>query len=103
MSPLLAQSRHSYCRNECPLLSVKRTSQIAAAMSAYDPKQTSTFSSSSYASLSRYDALSLAESGDEAARFHHTRWRHGCRVAARVARPEVQQRAPRRRLAVHGV
>jgi hypothetical protein len=37
---LLAQSRHSDCRNECPLLRVKRTSQIAAAMSAYDPNRT---------------------------------------------------------------
>jgi hypothetical protein len=37
----LAQSRHSDCRNECPLLSVKRTSQIEAAMSAFDPERTS--------------------------------------------------------------
>jgi hypothetical protein len=34
---LTAQNRHSDCCNECPLLSVKRTSQIAAAMSACDP------------------------------------------------------------------
>jgi hypothetical protein len=30
----VAQSGHSDCRDECPLLSVKRTSQIEAAMSA---------------------------------------------------------------------
>jgi hypothetical protein len=40
---IAAQSRHSDCRNECPLLSVKQTSQIAAAMSANDPKRTSSF------------------------------------------------------------
>jgi hypothetical protein len=40
MSPVLAQSRHSDCRNECPLLSVKQTSQIRGAMSAYDPSRT---------------------------------------------------------------
>jgi hypothetical protein len=37
----MAQSGHSDCRNECPLSGLKRTSQIAAAMSAYDPFQTS--------------------------------------------------------------
>jgi hypothetical protein len=36
-----AQSGHLDSRNECPLLSVKRTSQIEAAMSAFDPKRTS--------------------------------------------------------------
>jgi hypothetical protein len=38
---LLAQSGHSDCRNECPLLSVKRTSQFAGIMSPSDPKRTS--------------------------------------------------------------
>jgi hypothetical protein len=37
----MAQSRHFDCRNECPLLSVKRTSQFAGIMSASDPKRTS--------------------------------------------------------------
>jgi hypothetical protein len=37
---LLAQSRHPDRVGECPLSGVKRTSQIEAAMSAYDPKRT---------------------------------------------------------------
>jgi hypothetical protein len=38
--PELAQSGHSIRAEQCPLLGVKRTSEIEAAMSAYDPKQT---------------------------------------------------------------
>ena len=41
MSPLLAQSGHSNGAAECPLLGVKRTSQLAGGMSANDPKRTS--------------------------------------------------------------
>ena len=38
--PLLAQSGHFVAEFQCPLLGVKRTSQIQAAMSANDPKRT---------------------------------------------------------------
>ena len=38
--PLLAQSRHAQCADECPLLGAKRTSTKCDAMSANDPKQT---------------------------------------------------------------
>jgi hypothetical protein len=38
MSPLLAQSGHSSIEFQCPLLGVKRTSQIRPAMSAFDPE-----------------------------------------------------------------
>src|SRR4029079_368115 len=38
--PLLAQSRYELLHRTCPLLGVKRTSFIAAHMSAYDPKRT---------------------------------------------------------------
>src|SRR6516164_4007385 len=37
--PLLAQSRHSSSRQQCPLLGVKRTLLGGAAMSAFDPKR----------------------------------------------------------------
>jgi hypothetical protein len=39
--PLMAQSRHAQCADECPLFGVKRTSQIRPLMSANDPKRTS--------------------------------------------------------------
>ena len=35
MSPLLAQSRHHYRAEQCPLLGVKRTSGVLSQMSAY--------------------------------------------------------------------
>ena len=38
---LLAQNGHSDCRNECPLLGVKRTSKFKSVTSAFDPKRTS--------------------------------------------------------------
>ena len=37
MSPLLAQSGHRNSTQECPLLGVKRTSGRSASMSAYEP------------------------------------------------------------------
>ena len=39
--PLLTQSRHRLLHRTCPLSGVKRTSAIAAHMSAFDPKRTS--------------------------------------------------------------
>jgi hypothetical protein len=38
--PLLAQSGHTVCHPECPLLGVKRTSLPHHKMSAFDPKRT---------------------------------------------------------------
>jgi hypothetical protein len=40
--PLLAQSGHHDAPNQCPLLGVKRTLRQLVAMSAFDPKRTST-------------------------------------------------------------
>jgi predicted 3-demethylubiquinone-9 3-methyltransferase (glyoxalase superfamily) len=42
--PLLAQSRHSQCADECPLLGAKRTSLIGALMSANDHNHNEAFS-----------------------------------------------------------
>jgi hypothetical protein len=39
--PLLAQSGHADTLNRCPLLGVKRTSQLLSRMSANDPLRTS--------------------------------------------------------------
>jgi hypothetical protein len=41
--PLLAQSRHAQCADECPLLGVKRTWRGLVSMSANDPKRTFKF------------------------------------------------------------
>jgi len=41
--PHMAQSGHPSRAQPCPLLGVKRTSQIKAAMSAFDPKRTLRF------------------------------------------------------------
>ena len=38
--PLLAQSGHPDALSRCPLLGVKQTSHLTAAMSAFDPKRT---------------------------------------------------------------
>jgi hypothetical protein len=40
MSPLMAQSGHYNCADECPLSEVKQTSLFDCAMSAYDSKRT---------------------------------------------------------------
>jgi hypothetical protein len=37
---LFAQSRHRHSAERCPLLGVKRTSQLQSVMSAFDPKRT---------------------------------------------------------------
>jgi hypothetical protein len=39
--PLLAQSGHHDCADECLLLEIKRTSEECGAMSVFDPKRTS--------------------------------------------------------------
>jgi hypothetical protein len=43
-SPLLAQSGHHNCADECPLSKVKRTLQFQRGISAVDPKRTSAVS-----------------------------------------------------------
>jgi hypothetical protein len=38
--PLLAQSGHAVCTDECPLSGLKRTSRFQSVMSGFDPKRT---------------------------------------------------------------
>ena len=40
MSPVVAQSGHPNCRDECPLSRVKRTSKSKSVTSAFDPTRT---------------------------------------------------------------
>src|SRR6476646_5434395 len=40
LCPLLAQSRHAQCADECPLLGAKRTWRGLVGVSANDPKRT---------------------------------------------------------------